>query len=47
MRAMMPAPPARHLYSSSPAYAQQAYEQPVRKTAHVHSAPGDDRGLLN
>jgi len=47
MRATMPAPPARHLYSGSPAYAQQAYEQPVRKTAHVRSASSEDRGLFN
>lgn len=46
-RATMPAPPARHLYSSSPAYAQQAYEQSVRGTERVRTAPGDDRRLFN
>jgi polysaccharide export outer membrane protein len=45
-RATMPAPPARHLYSASPAYAQQAYEQPVRKTARVQDARADERGLF-
>jgi polysaccharide export outer membrane protein len=44
-RAAMPAAPARHLYSASPAYAQQAYEQPIR--THARNAPGDDRGLFN
>jgi polysaccharide export outer membrane protein len=41
------APPARHLYSASPAYAQQAYEQPVRSSAHARSVPSGDRGLFN
>jgi hypothetical protein len=46
-RATIPAPPARHLYSGSPVYAQQAYEQSVRRTERVRTAPGDDRGLFN
>ena len=46
-RATMPSAPARYLYSASPAYAQQAYEQPNRVTAHAQIAPSDDRGLLS
>jgi polysaccharide export outer membrane protein len=47
MRVTTAAPPTRHLYSASPAYAQQAYEQPVRRSAHARSVPSDDRGLFN
>ncbi len=46
-RATAPAPPARHLYSTSPAYAQQAYEQPVNPTVEPQSVAADDRGLFN
>ena len=46
-RAAAPAPPARHLYSTSPAYAQQAYEQPAYQMVEVQPASADDRGLFN
>jgi len=46
-RAASQAPPARHLYSTSPAYAQQAYEQPVNQRAGLQPASPDDRGLFN
>src|SRR4029079_4835201 len=46
-RATMPAPPARDLYSVSPAYAQQAYERPVRTTVKVRAPASDDRALFN
>jgi polysaccharide export outer membrane protein len=42
-----PAPPARHLYSTSPAYAQQAYEEQPQRTMESQRAPVDDRGLFN
>jgi polysaccharide export outer membrane protein len=45
-RATAPAPPARHLYSTSPAYAQQAYEQPAYQM-EAQPASADDRGLFN
>jgi polysaccharide export outer membrane protein len=45
-RATVPAPPARHLYSTSPAYAQQAYEQPAYQM-EAQPASADDRGLFN
>lgn len=45
-RATAPAP-ARHLYSSSPAYAQQAYEQPIHQMVESQPAPANNRGLLN
>ena len=41
------APPARHLYSTSPAYAQQAYEQPAYSMVESQPASADDRGLFN
>ena len=37
-RATSQAPPARHLYSTSPAYAQQAYEQPAYQMVEVQPA---------
>lgn len=40
-------PSSRYLYSSSPAYAQQAYEQPPHRLAEPPTAPGDGRGLMN
>jgi polysaccharide export outer membrane protein len=46
-RATAPAPPARHLYSTSPAYAQQAYEQPAYQAVEARPASADDRGLFN
>ena len=46
-RATTPAPSARHLYSSSPAYAQQAYEQPDNQIVESQPAPRNGRGLLN
>ncbi len=46
-RATTPAPPARDLYSVSPAYAQQAYERPGRTTVQVRAPASDDRGLFN
>ena len=46
-RATSPAAPARHLYSASPAYAQQAYEQPAYQMVDAPPAPTDDRGLFN
>jgi len=46
-RAAEPAPSSRHLYSSSPAYAQQAYEHPTHRSGGPRTAPGDDRGLIN
>jgi protein involved in polysaccharide export with SLBB domain len=39
--------PARHLYSTSPAYAQQAYEQPAYQIVDAQPASVDDRGLFN
>jgi polysaccharide export outer membrane protein len=44
-RAITPVAPAPHLYSASPAYAQQAYEQPIRTSAQ--NAPRAGRGLFN
>ena len=46
-RATSQAAPARHLYSASPAYAQQAYEQPAYQMVEAPPAPTDDRGLFN
>ena len=46
-RAAAPAPPARHLYSTSPAYAQQAYEQPAYQVVEARPATADDRGFFN
>jgi protein involved in polysaccharide export with SLBB domain len=46
-RATASAPPARHLYSTSPAYAQQAYEQPAYQIVDAQPASVDDRGLFN
>jgi polysaccharide export outer membrane protein len=46
-RATAPVPPARHLYSTSPAYAQQAYEQPINQIAESQPASDDDRGLFS
>jgi polysaccharide export outer membrane protein len=46
-RAAAPAPSARHLYSTSPAYAQQAYEQPFHQMDEAQPASADDRGLFN
>ena len=46
-RATAPAPPARHLYSTSPAYAQQAYEEPANQIVDARPATADDRGLFN
>ena len=46
-RATIPAPPARHLYSTSPAYAQQAYEQAGYKTVRARNVPDQDRGFFN
>jgi protein involved in polysaccharide export with SLBB domain len=45
-RATAPAPPARHLYSTSPAYAQQAYEQPANQVVEAQPASADNRGLF-
>ncbi len=45
--ATAPPPPARHLYSTSPAYAQQAYEQPAYQMVEARPASADDRGLFN
>jgi protein involved in polysaccharide export with SLBB domain len=42
-----PAPSSRYLYSSSPAYAQQAYEQPPHRSAGSRTTRGDGRGLIN
>jgi polysaccharide export outer membrane protein len=47
VRATVSAPPARHLYSTSPAYAQQAYEQPPARVVELQPAAVDDRGLFN
>ena len=46
-RATAPAPSARHLYSTSPAYAQQAYEQPTYQMVESRPAPADERGLFS
>jgi polysaccharide export outer membrane protein len=46
-RATAPSPSARHLYSTSPAYAQQAYEQPTYQMIESQPARANDRGLFN
>ena len=46
-RADASVPSSRYLYSSSPAYAQRAYEQPQHRSAELRTVPGDDRGLIN
>jgi polysaccharide export outer membrane protein len=46
-RATMPAAPARHLYSASPAYAQQAYEPAGHASVRARTVPDHDRSLLN
>jgi len=46
-RATAPAPSARHLYSTSPAYAQQAYEQPIYQMVESQPARANNRGLFN
>ena len=46
-RATASAPPARHLYSTSPAYAQQAYEQPAYQMVESQPPAADDRGFFN
>ena len=46
-RASAPASSARDLYSTSPAYAQQAYEQPTYQMVESQPAPANDRGLFS
>jgi polysaccharide export outer membrane protein len=46
-RSTMPSAPAGYLYSASPAFAQQAYEQPIRRATHAQITPSDDRGLFS
>lgn len=45
LRATAPEPSARHLYSTSPAYAQQAYEQPYDEP-DARWVPASNRGFF-
>jgi len=47
VRATVSVPPPRHLYSASPAYAQQAYEQPSYATVHEHDQVSGGRGFFS
>ncbi len=45
-RTSAPSPSARHLYSTSPAYAQQAYEQATYEAPAVRPMPVSNRGFF-
>src|SRR5258708_12420330 len=45
-RTSAPSPSARHLYSTSPAYAQQAYEQATYETPAMRAMPVSNRGFF-
>ncbi|HKA76383.1 MAG TPA: polysaccharide biosynthesis/export family protein [Pseudolabrys sp.] len=45
-RTSAPSPSARHLYSTSPAYAQQAYEQVTYEAPVVRPMPVSNRGFF-
>lgn len=46
VRTSAPSPSARHLYSTSPAYAQQAYEQEIYEAPAVRPMPASNRGFV-